>query len=121
MQLIRDRIKESIEVKNQAETLVYETEKNLKDLEGKLSPDEVAKITSAKDALQSALNAGTTEEIKSKMEALTNEYHIISTKLYEQAQQAQSAGQGAGPDMGAYQQSGSNNDDNVVDGDYREV
>ncbi|MBO4818970.1 MAG: molecular chaperone DnaK [Firmicutes bacterium] len=123
--------KEGIEVKNQAETLIYETEKNLKDLEGKLSADEVAKIISAKDALQSALNAGTTEEIKAKMEALTNEYHIISTKLYEQAQQAQSAGQAAGPDMGAqgYSQSytqeqpqqNNNHDDNVVDADFEVV
>ena len=114
------------EVRNQAETLVYETEKNLKDLDGKLSPEEVSKITNAKDELQKALNAGTTEEVKAKMEALTNEYHIISTKLYEQAQQAQ-AGQSAGPDMGAqgaYTQEEpkqKNNDDNVVDADFEVV
>ncbi|MBR0481827.1 MAG: molecular chaperone DnaK [Firmicutes bacterium] len=118
--------KEGIEVRNQAETLVYETEKNLKDLDGKLSPEEVSKITNAKDELQKALNAGTTEEVKAKMEALTNEYHIISTKLYEQAQQAQ-AGQSAGPDMGAqgaYTQEEpkqKNNDDNVVDADFEVV
>jgi molecular chaperone DnaK len=120
--------KEGIEIRNQAETLVYETEKNLKDLDGKLSPDEVSKITAAKDALQSALNAGTTEEIKAKMEELTNEYHVISTKLYEQAQQAQQTQQNAGPDMGAQgftqeqpQQNTNNNSDNVVDADFEVV
>jgi molecular chaperone DnaK len=96
--------KESSEVKNQAETLVYETEKNLKELDGKLSADEVAKINAAKDELSRAMEAGTTEEIKSNIEALTNEYHLISTKLYEQAaqQQAQGGQGGAGfnPNMG---------------------
>ena len=51
--------KEGIEVKNQAETLVYETDKNLKELGDKLSAEEIAKITAAKDELQTALNAGT--------------------------------------------------------------
>ena len=95
--------------------------------EGKLSPEEVSKITAAKDELQKALNAGTTEEIKAKMEALTNEYHVISTKLYEQAQQAQAnAGQNMGG-QGAYtqeqpqQETNNNNNDNVVDADFEVV
>jgi molecular chaperone DnaK len=94
--------KEQIDVKNQGETLIYETEKNMKDLGDKLSEDEKAKITAAKDALQSAINAGTTEDIKAKIEALTNEYHIISTKLYEQAAQQNAQNQGAqgGPQGG---------------------
>ncbi|MBR0131392.1 MAG: Hsp70 family protein, partial [Firmicutes bacterium] len=117
--------KEGIEVKNQGETLIYETEKNMKDLGDKLTEDEKAKITAAKDALQSAINAGTTEDIKAKIEALTNEYHIISTKLYEQAaQNAQNQGaqgqagpqggydpnMGAGfnPNMGGFNQGGFN-------------
>ena len=96
--------KEDIEVRNQAETMIYETEKNLKDLEGKLSPEEVTKITAAKDELKKAYEAGTAAEVKAKLEALTNEYHIISTKLYEQAQQNQGgagAGQGFNPNAGA--------------------
>ncbi|MCR4805597.1 MAG: molecular chaperone DnaK, partial [Clostridia bacterium] len=95
--------KEDTEARNQAETLVYETEKNLKTLEGKLSEAEVKEITDAKDELQKALNAGTTEDVKAKTEALTNKFHIMSTKLYEQAAQAQQAQQGgAGPDMGGF-------------------
>ena len=97
--------KEEIEVRNQAETLVYETEKNLKELEGKLSADEVSKITAAKEELSKALESGNVADIKAKTEALTNEFHVMSTKLYEQAQaaqQAQGGAQGAGfnPNMG---------------------
>ena len=93
--------KEEIEVRNQAETMVYETEKNLTDLADKLSEDEKNKITTAKDELKKVLENGTTEDIKAKLEALTNEYHVISTKLYEQAQAQQQAAGGAGAGAGA--------------------
>ncbi|MDO5441718.1 MAG: Hsp70 family protein, partial [Bacillota bacterium] len=115
--------KEEIEVRNQAETLVYETEKNLKELEGKLSADEVSKINAAKDALKTALEGNNTEDIKAKTEALTQEFHTMSTKLYEQAQQAQQAQQ-AGPDMGGANMGGQQagpNPDNVVDADFEVV
>ncbi|WP_130863538.1 molecular chaperone DnaK [Bacilliculturomica massiliensis] len=118
--------KESIETRNKAETLVYETEKSLKELDGKLSADEVAKVNAAKEALSKALEGNDTEDIKAKTEALTSEFHTLSTKLYEQAQQAQSAagdgGAGAGfdPGAGAQQQSGPSGD-NVVDADYEVV
>ena len=94
--------KEDTETRNQAETMIYETEKNLKTLEGKLSEAEVKEITDAKDELQKALNAGTTEDVKAKIEALTNKFHIMSTKLYEQAAQQQAQQGGAGPDMGGF-------------------
>ena len=134
--------KEGIEVRNQAETLVYEPEKNLKELDGKLSADEVAKINAAKDELSKAMEAGTTEEIKAKIEALTNEYHVISTKLYEQAAAQQQAQGQAGPNMGGAGfnpnmggcdpnnmglnpnmngQQGAKSDDNVVDADFEVV
>ncbi|MCR4724450.1 MAG: molecular chaperone DnaK [Clostridia bacterium] len=94
--------REDTETRNQAETMIYETEKNLKTLEGKLSEAEVKEITDAKDELQKALNAGTTEDVKAKIEALTNKFHIMSTKLYEQAAQQQAQQGGAGPDMGGF-------------------
>ena len=89
--------KEEIEVKNQAETLIYETDKNLKTLEGKLSEDEKSKITNARNELEKAMNAGTVEEIKAKIEALTEQFHIMSSKLYQQAAGQQGGAQGAGP------------------------
>ena len=124
--------KEEVEVKNQAETLIYETEKNVKELDQALSEEEKNDINAAKDALQSALNAGNIEDIKAKTEALTEKFHTISAKMYQQAQQAAGGqagpgpdmsgmgGMGAGPDMGAGPQAGPA-DDNVVDADFEVV
>ncbi|MBR3755840.1 MAG: molecular chaperone DnaK, partial [Firmicutes bacterium] len=83
--------KEEVENRNKAENLVYETEKALKELEGKVSEEEKAEVEAAKEALQSALNANNPEDIKAKMEALTEKFHALSTKLYEQAAAAQQA------------------------------
>ena len=121
--------KEEVELRNRAESLIYETDKSLKELEGKITEEEKKEITDAKDQLQAVLNNGTADQIKEKTEALTEKFHIISTKLYQQAQQAQQAagaagagpdmGAGAGPDMGGTQAGPS--DDNVVDADYTVV
>lgn len=118
--------KEEIEVRNQAETLVYETEKNVKELGDTLSEEEKAKIESAKETLKKSLENGTVEEIKANTEALTQEFHTISQKMYQQAQaQQQAAGgaQGAGPQPGAdaSQSAPGTGDDNVVDADFEVV
>ena len=113
--------KEEVEVKNQAETLIYETEKNMKELEGSLSEQEKNDITAAKDELQSALNAGNIDDIKAKTEALTQQFHTISAKMYQQAQTQQQAAGGAGPDMGAADAGAAPGGDNVVDADYEVV
>lgn len=118
--------KEEIEVRNQAETLVYETEKNVKELGDNLSEEEKAKIESAKETLKKSLENGTVEEIKANTEALTQEFHTISQKMYQQAQtQQQAAGgaQGAGPQPGAdaSQSAPGAGDDNVVDADFEVV
>ncbi len=113
--------KEEVEVKNQAETLIYETEKNMKELEGSLTEQEKNDITAAKDALQSALNAGNIDDIKAKTEALTQQFHTISAKMYQQAQAQQQAAGGAGPDMGAADAGSTPGGDNVVDADYEVV
>ena len=121
--------KEAIEDRNKAETLVYETEKALKELEGKISESEKQDVENAKADLQRALEANNPDDIKAKMEVLTEKFHAVSTKLYQQAQQA--AG-GAGPDMSGMGGMGgmggnagpsgpSGNDDNVVDADYTVV
>ncbi len=114
--------KEEVELRNQAETLVYETEKNLKELENALSEEEKNDIVAAKDALQSALDANNIEDIKAKTEALTEKFHTISAKMYQQAQAQgmdpnMAGAAGAGPDMGASQP----NADNVVDAEYEVV
>ena len=113
--------KEEIEVRNQAETLVYETEKNMKELENALSEDEKNDINAAKDELSKALEANNIDDIKAKTEKLTEKFHTISAKMYQLAQAA-----GANPDMGgaagAANDAGSApKDDNVVDADYEVV
>ena len=113
--------KEEIEIRNQAETLVYETEKNMKELENALSEDEKNDINAAKDELSKALEANNIDDIKAKTEKLTEKFHTISAKMYQQAQAA-----GANPDMGgaagAANDAGSApKDDNVVDADYEVV
>ncbi len=112
--------KEEVELRNQADTLVYETEKSMKELEDKLSDDEKAKVNTALEDLKKALEGTDADAIKAKTEALTNEFHVLSSKLYQQAQQAQgAAGAGAAAD-GAEQQT-KPEDDNVVDADFEVV
>ncbi|NBI64310.1 molecular chaperone DnaK [Clostridiales bacterium] len=120
--------KEEVEVRNQAETLVYETEKNLKEIEGSLSEEEKTAVTTAKEELSKALEGNNIEEIKDKTEKLTQQFHAISAKMYQQAQQNQQAGpDGAagGFDPNAGQQAGGAAGgpagDNVVDADYEVV
>ena len=115
--------KEEVEIRNRAETLVYETEKNMKELEGSLSEDEKNDINAAKEELSKALEANNIDDIKDKTEKLTEKFHTISAKMYQQTQAA-----GAGPDMGgaagaAGADAGASqpNNDNVVDADYEVV
>ncbi|MCI7303994.1 MAG: molecular chaperone DnaK [Clostridia bacterium] len=122
--------KEEVEVRNQAETLVYETEKNLKEIEGSLSEEEKNAVNAAKDDLSKALEGTNIDEIKDKTEKLTEQFHAISAKMYQQAQQAQQAQQNGGaggagfdPNMGG-QAGGAESGpagDNVVDADYEVV
>ena len=118
--------KEEVEIRNRAETLVYETEKNMKELENALSEDEKNDINAAKDELSKALEANNMDDIKDKTEKLTEKFHTISAKMYQQAQAA-----GADPNMagaagaagaGAANNAGAGPDaDNVVDADYEVV
>jgi molecular chaperone DnaK len=131
--------KEEVEARNQGEALVYQTEKSLKDLEGKISEDDKKRVEDAKDELKHALEANNPEDIKAKTQKLTDVFSEVSTKLYQQTGQNpgqgpdMGAGAGAGAAGGSYQgqsNSGSNgngnggngnNDDNVVDADYKVV
>ncbi len=121
--------KAQIEERNKAENLVYETEKALKELEGKISDEEKKTVEDAKEDLKKALEANNPDEIKAKTETLTEKFHAISTKLYEQAQQGAGAA-GFDPNMGAAGRAsgaaggntaGGASDDNVVDADYEVV
>src|SRR5699024_609814 len=86
--------KEKVEVRNNADSMIFQTEKVLKEMEGKISADEKAKVEDRLEALKKALEGDDTEDIKKKTEELTNEFHAISQKMYEQAAQQQQAQQG---------------------------
>ncbi len=109
--------KEEIELHNQAENMIYETEKALGELEGKITEEEKNDVTTAKDELKSALERNNPEELKEKLEKLTEKFYSISSKMYEQAN-AEGAADGASQSEGASEQAG---DDNVVDADYEVV
>ena len=92
--------KEAVETKNQSEGLIFEIDKQLADLGDKATEDEKSAVNSAKEELQAAIDANDVEGMKAKMEALTNAFYPISTRIYQEAQAAAGAA-GAGPDMGA--------------------
>ena len=99
--------KEVVETKNNAESLIYQIEKTLKDLEGKISEEEKSSINAKLEDLKSALATENVEDIKAKNDALTQEFYKISEKLY---QNANPQGQGA-----------EQKKDDVVDADYEVV
>ncbi len=105
--------KEEVELRNEADQLVFTTEKTLKDLEGKVDASEVASANEAKDALKAAIEKNELEEIRAKKDALQEIVQNLTVKLYEEAaKQAQAAGGQAGE---------SGKDDNVVDAEFEEV
>jgi len=107
--------KEEVEVRNEADQLVFTTEKTLKDLEGKVDQADVDKANEAKDKVKKALEGGNIEEIKSAKEELSQVVQQLSVKLYEQAAQAQQAAQNAqGTESDAKRE-------NVVDAEYEVV
>lgn len=110
--------KEEVETKNQAEAIIFETDKQMKDLGDKVTEDEKKKVEEAKDELQKAVDANDVAQIKEKMEALTNAFYPISTRIYQEAQ-AEKQNAEAGKDGDAKDENKS--DDNVVDADYEVV
>ncbi len=106
------RRKEEIEVRNNADSLVYQTEKALKDLEGKIDASEKAAAQAKVDELKKAIESNDLESMKQKTTELTEEFNKLAQKLYAQTQ-------GVGPDMD--QQQPENGGDDVVDADFEVV
>jgi molecular chaperone DnaK len=107
--------KEEVELRNEADQLVFTTEKTLKDLEGKVDAAEVANANEAKDALKAAIESNDLAEIRAKKDALQEIVQALTVKLYEQAAQAAQGAQGAeGGATGP-------KDDNVVDAEFEEI
>jgi len=116
--------KDAIDAKNQADSLVYQAEKTIKDLGDKADQGQVEKVRAACEKVKEALKGTDTEAIKKATEELQKPLYEMSAAAY---QQAQAAGQGAAPggDAGAQQAGGAKQetkqDDDVVDAEYTEV
>ena len=107
--------KEDIEIKNNADTLVYQTEKTLKDLEGKITEEEKASAQEAAAALKKAIESNDTAQMKEKTEELTKVFNDLAQKLY--AQTGQQGGAEGDPN---FDQGAAPNED-VVDADFEEI
>ena len=102
---------EEVEVKNNADNLVYQAEKAVKDFEGKADAAQLEAVKKATETLKASIESGDIEKIKADSEALTAPLYELSSKMYEQAQaQGEQGGQEA-----------PKQDDNVVDADYTVV
>ena len=112
--------KEAIEVKNNAEQIVYQTEKTLNELGDKVSAEEKSEIEAKIEEVKKVKDGDDIEAIKKAMEDLTQAFYKISEKLYQQNGGAQ--GEGFDPNNmgGANAGTGAanSNDDNVVDADF---
>ncbi|WP_270456473.1 molecular chaperone DnaK [Allisonella histaminiformans] len=109
--------KEAIMAKNNAEALIYQAEKTIKDLGDKADPAKVKEVNDAVAKLKETMKSDDTEKIKADADALTKPLHELTEKLYQQAQQAQAQQQG----QAQSQQNAKNGKDDVVDADYKVV
>ncbi|GEN49913.1 molecular chaperone DnaK [Alkalibacterium pelagium] len=110
--------KEEVELRNEADQLVFQIDKTLKELEGKVDEADIKKAEDARDELKTALENDDLEEIKTKRDALNEIVQEMSVKLYEQAAAQQAEAEGAEGDA---QTDAGSADDNVVDADFEEV
>ncbi len=111
--------KEEVETRNNAESLVYQSEKTLGEVGDKIDAADKDAVTAEIEKVKEALKGTDTEAIKAAAESLQQKFYSISEKLYQQANP-----QGAQPNPGDFNGAnggGAQNDDNVYEADYREV
>jgi molecular chaperone DnaK len=114
--------RESIEVKNQAETLIYSTEKSISDLGDKLPEEDKTKIEACSEQLKKSMETDDMEAIKSDLEALTQASHKMAELLYSQQAEQQGDGSGEGSeDAPGNDEKSGKDDDDIVDAEFEEV
>jgi molecular chaperone DnaK len=114
--------KELVEARNHADTLIYSTEKSLKDLGDKVDADTRSKIETASAALKKAMEGEDVAEIQRLSEELTQASHKVAEAMYKQASEAGAApGAEAGADAAGAGAGAAAADDDVVDADFEEV
>ncbi len=115
--------REEIELKNQADTLVYSTEKTLKDNQDKISESDRKPIQDAVEELKKAIESGNADDMKKKMEALTQASHKMAEALYKASaatQGAEAGAQAGGSESGSAENPPPPKDDKVVDAEFTE-
>jgi molecular chaperone DnaK len=115
--------RESVEVKNQAETLIYSTEKSVSELGDKLPEEDKTKIEACTEQLKKSVEADDIEAIKSDIEALSQASHKMAEMLYSQQQETQESqdpGDGSDQQPDGEEKSGKEDED-IVDADFEEV
>jgi molecular chaperone DnaK len=113
--------REEVDIRNGADQMIFQTEKTLKDLDGKIDAADKGELETKLNALKEAVKGANLEDIKAKQEDLQKKFYDVSAKLYQNVNPQ--AGQ-PGPDMGAANNDGANggqNNDGFVDADFKEV
>ncbi|WP_293008361.1 MULTISPECIES: molecular chaperone DnaK [unclassified Oscillibacter] len=109
------KLKEEVETRNQADQMVYQSEKTLNEMGDKIPADDKAKVQSGIDKLKEVLKGTDSAAIKAATEELTQAFYAVSEKLYQQAGPQQGEQPGAGPDAGGQQGQYYDADYKVVD------
>ena len=112
--------KESIEIRNNADSMVYQAEKLIKEMGDKAEAGQVDKAKAAIEKVKEALKGTDTEAIKKATEELQEPLHAISAAAYQQAQQAQQAAGGQQGGQAGQQQSSGKQEDDVIDAEFTE-
>lgn len=119
------RKREEIDIKNQADSVVYQTEKQIKEMGDKLNNEDKGKIEAALGRLKEAQKGSNTDEIKSSLDAVNTTWNEIAQKMYAQGQAPGQEGTPEaqpGAEQGKKEKSGSNKkEENVEDADYEVV
>jgi molecular chaperone DnaK len=117
------RKREEIDARNAADSLVYQTEKNLKEHKDKIDADDVARLTADVEAVRKAMNGSNTADLKSASEKLSATWQEVAGRMYQKASAAgaDNAAPGGGDAPGASDEGGPGNVDDaeyeVLDGD----
>ncbi|MCF8050633.1 MAG: molecular chaperone DnaK [Desulfobacterales bacterium] len=112
--------KKLVEARNQADSLIYSTEKSLKEMGDKVDAETKGKVDDAVEKLKKAMEGSDADEIQKRTEELTQASHKLAEAIYQKAS-ASEAGQQAGPGAGDAGEQGGAADEDVVDADYEEV
>lgn len=111
--------REEVDIRNSADQMIFQTEKTLNELDGKIDAADKGELETKLNALKEAVKGSNIDDIKAKQEDLQKKFYDVSAKLYQNVNPQ--AGQ-PGPDMGAQNNNnGNQNNDGFVDADFKEV